>query len=384
MALARRAGVVSEAPVATGPRHQEVATPPNVVKLLRQQDIGVARARGVAALAIGCLAAEACRMHGHHRRGTGHHRRGAGRIAMYQAIASSQPSAPGNFYELLGVSLDSDESVIKHAYHTKMKACHPDVSGPKGVEMSILLNEAYALLRDSEKRQAYDLTLPKVHADQEVDEDPDDMGPSWKYRPQTKEDRGIVKPIWRNRPRSRSRWALLPEEDRGEKWEARQFLYVDVFSCIACRNCLDVAPRTFGLDTLTGRARVFMQWGESEEYNDYAVMSCPVDCIHWVGREELQALEHVTATEVYDQGGILACPMGLRNNIAAGDRTDPFEAAMRFRQKLKRDRADAKEKIRRAGANIEKIKTRIKEAFRQLPLAVRQLGWPRWCALLGP
>jgi len=378
MALASRAGVVSEAPVIAGPNHQAVATPPNVVQLLRQQDIVAARARGVAALAIGCLAAEA-------RRRRRHHLRGAGRIVWCQATANMQATAPRNFYELLGVSSDSDESVIKHAYHNKMKACHPDVSGPEGVEMSILLNEAYALLRDRERRQTYDLTLPKAHEDVADEADPDDLGPNWKYRPHWKEERGREKPIWRNQPRSRSRYEQLPEEDRGEKWEAQQFLYVDVFSCISCRNCLDVAPKTFGIDLFTGRAKVFQQWGDSEEYGDYAVMSCPVDCIHWVGREELQALEHVTAVEVYEQGGILPCPMGLRNNIVTGEFTDPFEASMRFQQKLKRDRSEAKEKIRRsAGVDIGHVKLRIQEAFKKLPHAVRQLGWPRWSALLGP
>jgi curved DNA-binding protein CbpA len=358
------------------------ATGPCNPQLLKEQHMAATRVKGVAVFALGCVAAEA-------RRKCRHRRRGAGRVARGEATLEcpAELSAPKTFYELLGVPQSADNGAIKHAYHSKMKACHPDVSGEQGVEMALLLNEAYALLRQPEMRRSYDNTLPRPgedHSQVEEEDDGYDLRPVWKYKPASKEECGVEKPVWRNRPRSRSNYDRVPEEDRGEKWEAQQFLYVNTFNCIACRNCLDVAPKTFTWDNFTGRAKVFQQWGDSEEYIDYSLMSCPVDCIHWVGREELQAIEHVTATAVYDCGGQLPCAMGLRNGIVAGDFVDPFSMAMDFRQKLKRDRKEATDKIRRqTGMNIQKVKLRIQEAFNRLPSAVRQLAWPRWAALLN-
>lgn len=49
-------------------------------------------------------------------------------------------------------------------------------------------------------------------------------------------------------------------------------VFVDEWTCIACRNCCDVAPRTFCIDADAGRARVFAQWGNGEELLDYAAL----------------------------------------------------------------------------------------------------------------
>lgn len=343
-----------------------------------EQHAAAARVRGVALFAFGCLAAEAhkkCRLH----------RRRAGVVARREAALSSPEgvSMPKTYYELLGVPSSADNKAIKHAYHSKMKACHPDVCGVEGVEMTMLLNEAYALLQEPHKRHAYDATLPRPNEDHSHVEEEYDLGPVWHYRPCTKEDRGEVKPTWKNRPRSRSRYSQVPEDDRGEKWQAQKFLFVDPFACIACRNCTDVAPKTFGWDNSIGRAKTWQQWGDSEEYCECAVMSCPVDCIHWVGREELQALEHVTANAVYDSGGQLPCPMMARNGFkVGGDLTNPFNLADEFMKKLSRNRKRAAEKVvKDATGQVQHVKLRIQEAYRKLPRAVRQFAWPRWAAL---
>lgn len=355
------------------------ATGPCNLQLLNEHHMAAARVKGVAVFALGCVAAEV-------RRKCHHRRRGAGRVACGEATLErpAEVIAPKTFYELLGVPPSADDRAIKHAYHSKMKACHPDVSGEQGVEMTLLLNEAYALLRQPEMRRSYDSTLPRPgedHSQVEEENDGYDLGPDWKYKPAGKEERGVEKPVWRNRPRSRSHYSQVPEEDRSEKWEAQQFLYVNTFNCIACRNCLDVAPKTFTWDNFTGRAKVFQQWGDSEEYCDYSVMSCPVDCIHWVSREELQALEHVTATAVYDCGGQLPCAMCNRNGFKMGEFTDPFELAQKFLRTLSKKRERARAKIRKATGQTQHIRLRIQDAFRRLPSAVRQLAWPRWQAL---
>jgi hypothetical protein len=55
------------------------------------------------------------------------------------------------------------------------------------------------------------------------------------------------------------------------------------------------APATFRIEPVHGRSYVFAQWLNNEEDLQTAVDSCPVDCIHWVQREELPVLEWVSA-----------------------------------------------------------------------------------------
>ena len=40
------------------------------------------------------------------------------------------------------------------------------------------------------------------------------------------------------------------------------------------------------------RARVYQQWGDRKSQVQTAIETCPVDCIHYVGFEELQRLEN--------------------------------------------------------------------------------------------
>lgn len=55
------------------------------------------------------------------------------------------------------------------------------------------------------------------------------------------------------------------------------------------------APATFRMEPVHGRSYVFGQWMNEEEDLQTAIESCPVDCIHWVQREELPVLEWVSA-----------------------------------------------------------------------------------------
>jgi curved DNA-binding protein CbpA len=43
------------------------------------------------------------------------------------------------------------------------KRCHPDIAGPAGHDMAIILNEAYSILSDPNSRSAYDKVCAVVN-----------------------------------------------------------------------------------------------------------------------------------------------------------------------------------------------------------------------------
>ena len=66
--------------------------------------------------------------------------------------------AKRDYYEVLGVARDADEDALKKAYRKLAMKWHPDRNrGDKEAEAKFKeLNEAYDILKDSEKRAAYD------------------------------------------------------------------------------------------------------------------------------------------------------------------------------------------------------------------------------------
>ncbi len=62
-----------------------------------------------------------------------------------------------DYYETLGVSRDADKATIKKAYRKLARKYHPDVSSEKDAEGRFKdVSEAYNVLKDEEKRAAYD------------------------------------------------------------------------------------------------------------------------------------------------------------------------------------------------------------------------------------
>ena len=62
-----------------------------------------------------------------------------------------------DYYEILGVARGADAEVVKRAYRKLARKYHPDVSKEKNAENKFKeVQEAYEVLRDPEKRAAYD------------------------------------------------------------------------------------------------------------------------------------------------------------------------------------------------------------------------------------
>ena len=62
-----------------------------------------------------------------------------------------------DYYEVMGVARDASADEIKRAYRRLARKYHPDVSKEKDAEARFKeVGEAYEVLRDPEKRAAYD------------------------------------------------------------------------------------------------------------------------------------------------------------------------------------------------------------------------------------
>jgi len=65
---------------------------------------------------------------------------------------------PKNYYSILGVKAEATREQIKSAYRRLARQFHPDMKDTSNVERFREIQEAYDVLSDREKRQAYDLT----------------------------------------------------------------------------------------------------------------------------------------------------------------------------------------------------------------------------------
>src|SRR3990172_13046716 len=65
--------------------------------------------------------------------------------------------AKRDYYETLGISKTATDPEIKSAYRKKARAHHPDVDKSADAEKKFKeINEAYQVLSDPQKREAYD------------------------------------------------------------------------------------------------------------------------------------------------------------------------------------------------------------------------------------
>ncbi|KAL6970127.1 hypothetical protein U1Q18_029832 [Sarracenia purpurea var. burkii] len=174
--------------------------------------------------------------------------------------ASSSSITGFDLYDLLGVDSSSDQSQIKLAYRSLQKLCHPDIAGPPGHDMAIILNQAYSLLSDPNSRLAYDKEQAKFS-----------------------ELQGYTgKPLY-------SVWFGSESEQRA--------VFVDEVKCVGCLKCALLAEKTFAIESVYGRARVVAQWADPENKIQEAMEACPVDCISIVERSKLAALEFLMSKQ---------------------------------------------------------------------------------------
>ncbi len=93
-------------------------------------------------------------------------------------------------------------------------------------------------------------------------------------------------------------------------------VWVDESICIGCRYCANVASNTFVIEEFLGRSRAFRQDGDSFELIQEAIETCPVDCIHWVPFEDLNALKEKLAELELQPLGML--PKAPKKRIKPG------------------------------------------------------------------
>ena len=86
-------------------------------------------------------------------------------------------------------------------------------------------------------------------------------------------------------------------------------VWVDESICIGCRYCAHVATNTFVIERSLGRSRAVRQDGDSTACIQEAIETCPVNCIQWVGFEQLDDLrDQLDALDLQDLGKLPKIP----------------------------------------------------------------------------
>lgn len=215
-----------------------------------------------------------------------------------------------DYYQVLGIDDMATDDEIKSAYRSLAKVCHPDISGDeRGHNMCILLNEAYSVLSDADQRLEYNRALDEALTDEE--------------------DGFSGEPL--------SKWCANTKFGKNTDPAESRAVFVDELTCIGCKQCIWCAPATFRIEDAYGRSRVFAQWVDTEDNIQAAMDACPVSCIHWVEREDLPALEHVTRHKVN------RVSVGAMMSGQGGAVTDVWDATTKF-LKGREERKKARER----------------------------------------
>ena len=90
----------------------------------------------------------------------------------------------------------------------------------------------------------------------------------------------------------------------------RDKVFVDEYTCIGCKMCVNVCPGTFAIEDEYGRSRVMSQGEDGEDMVQEAIDTCPVDCIHWVSGPQLALLEKVMEQMERKNVGVMMAQSG--------------------------------------------------------------------------
>ncbi|XP_052195235.1 chaperone protein dnaJ C76, chloroplastic-like [Diospyros lotus] len=200
-----------------------------------------------------------------------------------------------NYYELLGVSVDSTPQDIKGAYRKLQKKYHPDIAGQRGHEYTLMLNKAYKVLIREDLRREYDASIGQLRVS---------FG---------RNIPGLGSSSWEGPIRSHA-------------------LFVDENACIGCRECIHHASNTFTMDESLASARVRVQYGDDDTKLEVAVDSCPVNCIHWVDGKDLPVLEFLMRPRPKEGHGVFGQGWERPKNV--------FSAAKAFAKQLQQEAAN--------------------------------------------
>jgi hypothetical protein len=76
---------------------------------------------------------------------------------------SAGKDRPMTYYDVLNLDRDATPDDVRASYHDLARQYHPDVAGqdPKVTQRFALINEAYRILSDQQRRYQYDRTLPQ-------------------------------------------------------------------------------------------------------------------------------------------------------------------------------------------------------------------------------
>jgi curved DNA-binding protein len=83
-------------------------------------------------------------------------------------------AAPPDYWSVLGLEPGADAGNLKRAFRAQARRWHPDLNGndPLAEERFKLVNEAYAVLSDPQRRQAWEAGAPDSPADVDQPQDP--------------------------------------------------------------------------------------------------------------------------------------------------------------------------------------------------------------------
>jgi len=309
----------------------------------------------------------------------GHLRKGTRRR---KAVIRQATAIPTDFYSLLGLQrFQATRGDVRRAYHRVIKLVHPDVLGGETKELTSLVTSAYKTLSNEVMRDQYDTQLRQLSGGYGT-------GGTWEW------SSNAVANSFNDDPAesSQSHRKQHISGKRRSTWSpsaplnARP-LFVDETRCVVCCRCVECAPDTFLMDSEgSSRARVFHQYGDTQEDVHWALESCPTSAISYVNRSDLSVLEDSMELIIEEHPDLMLSP--TLSNYGKRLHHGPFDLLHRYKHGEPMPRGVARSNrgwpgarnVGRLGSQVPDaagVASQIKEVVAPLPESVRAEAWPR-------